>query len=277
MIENDDTELAISALDAVKAEGDGGTTAFTFTVARTGDLSGATDVAYAVTGDGADAADFGGTLPSGTVSFAAGETSKTVTVGVTGDTGFEADEGFTVTLSSPSDGSIITTASAAGTIENDDSSGPATFLAITAADAATPEGDGGTTAYTFTVTRTGDTSVATTVTYAVSGNGADAADFGGTLPSGTVSFADGETSKTVTIDVSGDSDVEGDEGFTVTLSNPTGEAAITTASATGTIQNDDTELSISLVAERSGFNCQEYMNHIFKKHLQTTPRKYRLR
>ena len=39
----------------------------------------------------------------------------------------------------------------------------------------------------------------------------------------------------------------------------------------------DTELPISLVAERSGFNCQEYMNHIFKKHLQTTPRKYRFR
>ncbi|MDG1242381.1 MAG: XylR family transcriptional regulator [Opitutae bacterium] len=39
----------------------------------------------------------------------------------------------------------------------------------------------------------------------------------------------------------------------------------------------DTELPISLVAERSGFNCQEYMNHIFKKHLHTTPRKYRLR
>ena len=39
----------------------------------------------------------------------------------------------------------------------------------------------------------------------------------------------------------------------------------------------ETELPISLVAERSGFNCQEYMNHIFKKHLETTPRKYRLR
>ena len=39
----------------------------------------------------------------------------------------------------------------------------------------------------------------------------------------------------------------------------------------------ETELPISLIAERSGFNCQEYMNHIFKKHLETTPRKYRLR
>lgn len=39
----------------------------------------------------------------------------------------------------------------------------------------------------------------------------------------------------------------------------------------------ETELPLALVAERSGFNCQEYMNHIFKKHLETTPRKYRLR
>jgi len=39
----------------------------------------------------------------------------------------------------------------------------------------------------------------------------------------------------------------------------------------------ETELPIALIAERSGFNCQEYMNHIFKKHLETTPRKYRLR
>lgn len=38
----------------------------------------------------------------------------------------------------------------------------------------------------------------------------------------------------------------------------------------------NTELPLSIVAERSGFNCQEYMNHIFKRHLKTTPRKYRL-
>lgn len=38
----------------------------------------------------------------------------------------------------------------------------------------------------------------------------------------------------------------------------------------------DTELPIAQVSERSGFNSQEYMNHVFKAHLQTTPRKYRL-
>ena len=53
------------------------------------------------------------------------------------------------------------------------------------------EGDAGTTALTFTVTRTGDSSGAVSAAYAVTGTGAnpaDAADFGGALPSGTVSF-----------------------------------------------------------------------------------------
>jgi hypothetical protein len=66
------------------------------------------------------AADFvGGMLPSGTVSFAAGETGKTVTVNVAGDTAMEADEGFTVTLSAPT-GAALTGASAIGSILNDD-------------------------------------------------------------------------------------------------------------------------------------------------------------
>ncbi len=245
-IQNDDTALAIAAFDAVKAEGDTATTAFTFTVTRSGDTSGSTDVDYAVSGSGtdaADAADFGGTDPSGTVSFTDGETSKTVTVDVSGDSDVAPDEGFTVTLSNPSVDTTITTVSAEGTIQNDD-----TALAIAALDAAKAEGDAATTAFTFTVTRTGDTSGSTDVDYAVSGSGTDAADavdFGGAYPSGMVSFAANETSKTVTVDVIADTDVESDEGFTVTLSNPSADAAITTASAEGTIQNDDTALAIA--------------------------------
>jgi Ca2+-binding RTX toxin-like protein len=53
-----------------------------------------------------------------------------------------------------------------------------------------------------------------------------------------VSFAATESSKVVTINVNGDTTVEPDEGFTVTLSNPVG-ATITTATALGTILNDD--------------------------------------
>jgi Ca2+-binding RTX toxin-like protein len=122
--------LAIAATSASKAEGNTGTTAFTFTVTRTGNTTGTSSVNYAVTGsavNGANAADFGGALPSGTVNFAANETSKVVTINVTGDTTVEPDEGFTVTLSAPV-GATIATATATGTIRNDDSGTQAVTL-----------------------------------------------------------------------------------------------------------------------------------------------------
>ena len=116
-------------------------------------------------------------------------------------------------------------------------------LSITALEAQVPEGDAGTTAYTFTVARLGDTTLAVDVDYAVTGSGNDAAeatDFdGGTLPSDTLSFAAGESVKTLTIEVSGDTTAELDEGFTVTLSNPTNGAVLGTDTATGTVQDDD--------------------------------------
>jgi hypothetical protein len=237
--------LAIAATAASKAEGNSGSTPFTFTVTRTGDTSGVSTVGYAVTGSGANAAnaaDFtGGVLPTGTVTFAAGVTSQVITINVNGDTTVEPDEGFTVTLSNPV-GGTISTAAATGTILNDDTL-PLPMLAIAATAASKAEGNSGSTPFTFTVTRTGDTSGVSTVGYAVTGSGAsaaDAADFtGGVLPTGTVTFAAGVTSQVITINVAGDTTVEPDEGFTVTLSNPVG-ATISTATATGTILNDDT-------------------------------------
>src|SRR5205085_18477 len=62
------TTLSIAATSASKAEGNSGTSRFTFTVTRNGESSGITTADYAVTGSGgnqADASDFGGTLPSG--------------------------------------------------------------------------------------------------------------------------------------------------------------------------------------------------------------------
>src|SRR6186997_2101426 len=125
------TRLTIAATDASKAEGDSGSTLFTFTVTRSGNTSGASSATYTITGSGANAAtaaDFSGAaLPTGTVSFAPGETSKLVTINVAGDTTAEADEGFTVTLSAPSAGTTITTATATGTILNDEAPA-ATFV-----------------------------------------------------------------------------------------------------------------------------------------------------
>ena len=116
----------------------------------------------------------------------------------------------------------------------------ATTVAIAPTDAVKAEGDSGTTTFSFTVTRS-DTSGAASVDYAVSSSEADASDFdGGVLPSGTVNFADGEANQTIDIVVSGDTDPELDENFTVTLSNSSTGLAITTATADGTIQDDDT-------------------------------------
>lgn len=112
-------------------------------------------------------------------------------------------------------------------------------LSITAVDASRDEGDSGTTPFSFSVSRTGDTSGSTGVDWTVIAGTASADDFGGTLPRGSLTFEAGDSVQSVTVPVAGDSLVEPNEGFTVLLSNPTGEAEITTASAAGTIRNDD--------------------------------------
>ncbi|NDC53640.1 MAG: hypothetical protein EBZ74_04955, partial [Planctomycetia bacterium] len=113
--------LSIAPLAADKTEGTGGgTTPFTFTVTRSGGVSIASTVEWAVTGSGtnqASAADFaGGVFPAGTASFGIGETTQTITVNVAADAVIEPDEGFTVTLSSPTNATLGSQASATGTI-----------------------------------------------------------------------------------------------------------------------------------------------------------------
>ncbi|MDH6085549.1 S8 family serine peptidase [Chrysosporum ovalisporum TAC611] len=117
------------------------------------------------------------TLPSGTVEFAPGETTKEITVYVSGDTDLEGDEGFSVTLSDAED-AIINTDTAEGIILNDDSDMPPPTLDIAPLNAVQGEGNTGTTPFTFTVTRSGDTTGTSTVNWAVTlSGGADAADF----------------------------------------------------------------------------------------------------
>ena len=81
-----------------------------------------------------------------------------------------------------------------------------------------------------------------TVDYAVTGTGtnpADAADFGGTLPSGSITLGVGVASNTIIIQVSKDALVETDETFALTLSNPTAAHAVAGSGAVATILNDD--------------------------------------
>ncbi|KPF93880.1 hypothetical protein IP81_01730 [Novosphingobium sp. AAP83] len=104
------------------AENHTGTSVHTFTVTLSQVSQQAVSVNWAVTGTGAspaNAADFGGTLPSGTLTIAAGALTGTIQVAVTGDTTLEAVETFQVTLSNPV-GSVLGTAIAGSTILNDD-------------------------------------------------------------------------------------------------------------------------------------------------------------
>ena len=249
IIQNDDRAvISIAALSAAVAEGGSGATSFTFTVNLDQASFEGQTASWAVTGAGAnaaDAADFGGALPSGTVSLAAGETSKVVTISVAGDTSVEHDESFALTLSTVSAGLVVGTASANGTILNDDRS----TVSITAQSAVKAEGNGGTTASTFVISLNQAGVATQTVGWSVAGSGANqasAADFaGGVLPAGVVTFAPGETSKVVTVSVAGDTAVEPDEGYGVTLSGLSAGLVAGVASAAGTIQNDDVAVAVA--------------------------------
>jgi hypothetical protein len=118
----------------------------------------------------------------------------------------------------------------------------APILAIASTTETQTEGNSATKPFTFTVTRSGHTTGTNTVDWTVAGTGtnpANAIDFSGTLPSGTLTFTANETSKVITVNINGDITQESNETFTVTLSNASNGANMTTTTATATIQNDD--------------------------------------
>ncbi|WP_308411276.1 Calx-beta domain-containing protein, partial [Cylindrospermopsis raciborskii] len=234
-ITNDDTQVTLTVSPSSVAED--GTPNLVYTFTRTGVTSNALTVNYTIEGTATNGTDYNNIGTS--VTFAAGSSTATVTVDPTADTTVESDETVILTLASGTGYTIGTTSGVTGTITNDDVV-VAPELAIASTNANQSEGNSGTKAFTFTVTRSGDTTGTSSANWAVTGSGtnqADGTDF--SVTSDTVSFAAGETTQTITVNVSGDSTVEPDEGFTVTLSNPT-NATITTATATGTITNDDT-------------------------------------
>lgn len=227
----------VSVSDATVAEGDSGTTTLTFTVTRTTSVGAATvdwSTQDPIPVDGTDAnasEDYGRAM--GTVSFADGELTATFTVTVFGDVTPELTEHLEVHLSNPTGGLVIGDGVGLGYITNDDATPPT----VSVADVAVVEGDSGTVTLTFTITRAGGTGPFS-IDYATNDGTATAGeDY--TAASGTLNFADGQMTQTVTITVSGDTASEATERFTLNLSNATNDAVITDGSATGTITNDD--------------------------------------
>jgi len=237
-----DVTLGFTTTAVARNEGASGNSTYSFVVTRSGgDIATvASSADWAVTAsatNGVNAADFGGTLPSGTVSFAPGETSKTVTINVAGDALYEANEGFVLTLSNPS-GTVLATSTATGTITNDDTAPSAT---VSTATATLAEGQTGSQDVTFTVTLSAASGLPATVGYAtVDGTATAGSDY--TAASGTVNFAAGETSKTVTVAVTGDLNWEASETFSLALSAGSGASVAAGTSATVTLTNDDDTL-----------------------------------
>ena len=185
------------------------------------------------------------THTSGALTFAPGETAKTVSVPVIDDTVEDTPETLTVKLSnanppyneeegawewgSQEAGVLIADSVATGTIRNtEDQAEP---RAVSVSDASAAEGD----SVVFTVSLSATSSQQVTVDYATSDGTATAGeDY--TATSGTLTFQAGETTKTISVPITDDTDNEGDETFTVTLSNAAG-ADLGTQAATGTIRN----------------------------------------
>ncbi|WP_413173597.1 phytase [Anabaena azotica] len=240
-ITNDDLAPVFSIVAAEATEGSG----VTFTVTRTGDAQAnqaITVTTSIATGDTASVSDF--TAKTQELIFAQGETQKTFTVQTTEDALFEGNETFTVTLSNPTNGAIIddTKDTVQGTITNND---PVPVFAIASAQAL----EGST--ITFTITRTGDAQAnqsVTVITSIATGDTASAIDF--TTKTQTFTFATGETQKTFTVDTTQDTVVEANETFTISLSNATDGAVIssTNGTAKGTITDDDTPAEFTIAA-----------------------------
>jgi hypothetical protein len=101
------------------------------------------------------------------------------------------------------------------------------------------EGNNGTVLETFTVTRIGG-NAAFDVNFATADGTATAADKDYNAQSGTLHFAQGVVSQTISVVVHGDTKVEGNETYDVDLSGATNGATISHAEGVGTIVNDDT-------------------------------------
>ncbi|MFV0384077.1 Calx-beta domain-containing protein [Paracoccus sp. (in: a-proteobacteria)] len=221
-INNDDFPVVFSAYGISGYEDTG---VLTFVVTRSGHTATAATVEYSLLGNMAgyaSADDVRGGLPqSGTISFAEGETSKSITLVPIADSEIENAELVQFTLSDPTaeDGRAtqLSQVSTRAYIYNDDL---APSISVSGGGSFT-EGNSGTQPVPFTFTRTGDLTDALKVDYALSGT-ADSQDVTVSIPgSGSLSFAAGESSKTVLIGIQGDRFIEPHENFSLTITGLT--------------------------------------------------------
>ena len=238
-IQDDDAFLTIAGASAGEASD-----RLEFVVTATGLAAGDAPVTvdYA-TQDGTATAGADYEPVSGTLTFTAERAEQVVAVPLIDDAVDEPEETLTVVLTNVAN-ATIGTAAAVGVIEDDD---PAPELEISGGAAS--EGE----TMEFAVTLSGSTARTVTVDYATADGSATAgADYGSV--SGTLTFAPGESSATVSVDIVDDEMYEPDETFVARLSSPI-NAVIAAGEATGTILDDDEEPAAVAVLPENPMLC----------------------
>ena len=173
---------------------------------------------------------------SGKLTFAPGETSKTIPIQIIGDRVLGAGGYFLVNLQGTKNARV---ADGQGVVNIYDDE-----PRISIGDVNAPEGNSGTTPFTFAVSLSTAYDLPVTVSYATADDtAADGSDY--SAAAGTVTFAPGETSQSVTVLVNGDRLIEQTEGFSAHLSNPSGYAEIVRGVGFGSIVDDEPYISIS--------------------------------
>jgi hypothetical protein len=218
---------------------------------------------YNVTG----ATTFNTTTSSGTVTFTAGATTTSITVTPIATALSKPDETVILTLApgsgfpSSSGYNLLTPTTATGMILDDNQR-----VSVAVATTSDPVGNAvfedGTDNLLYTITRTGSLANSRTVTFSLGGAATWKSDFilpnvpGFTIPTGTVTFAPGASTATVTVDPLADLLVEPDESVVMTLVAGPSYKLGSPSSVTGTIKNDDTTPTPPLVTDdsaRGGF------------------------
>ena len=247
-ITNDDSSVSVAV--APLSVDEDGVSNLVYTFTRTGSTTGALTVNFTIGGTADFSTDYTQTgaatfvPPNGTVIFGAGNSTATVTVDPSADGTTEADETVILTVVAGTGYEVGAPDSATGTINNDDNA-----VSVAVSPLSTTEDGAGNLVYTFT---RGDSSGALTVNFSIGGTATFNTDYTQTgaatftPPTGTVTFADGSLTTTVTVDPSADLSVEPDETVILTVTAGAGYTVGVPASATGTITNDDTDVSVAV-------------------------------
>lgn len=274
-ITNDDPLPSLSVGDVSVTEGNSGLTDAVFPVTLS-TASGQTVTVNYATADGTATEhpgnDYNG--DSGTITFAPGETDDEVDATVNGDTNVEANETFFANLSNPTLATIAD-AQGVGTIIDDDAA-PTPTPTPNPSPSPTPAPPGDTVQFdsasynvnegagsiTINVTRSGNTSNAAMVEYGTFDSSAtERNDY--TTSVGRLRFAAGETSKSFIVFITNDAHVEGNEQFSVQLSNPQGVNVGSPSSAIVTItDNDFVPTPLNPIDDASFYVRQHYVDFL---------------